>query len=107
MRPLVTNQRVLTWLCVCPPDESTKKWQKRTYICFSVIISLANLTGLAASLAYFYKFLSIDLEKTLCTMSQVGALISTVYAGIYIFISRHQITALFENLSEIYKQSIN
>lgn len=105
MRPLVTNQRVLMWLCVCPPDELTKKWQKRVYIIFSVSVFLANLIGLAASLAYFYQFLSIDLEKSLCTVSQIAATISTVYAGIYLFLSRHKITKLFAKLLEIYKQS--
>lgn len=96
MKPLMTNQRVLTWLCVCPPDKSTKKWQKSVYIMFSVSVFFANLIGFTASFAYFYKFLSIDLEKSLHTMSQMAATLSTVY---------EKVTTLFANLLEIYKRS--
>lgn len=72
---------------------------------FSVSVFFANLIGFTASFAYFYKFLLIDLEKSLHTMSQMAATISTVYAGIYIFLSRHKVTTLFANLLEIYKRS--
>lgn len=107
MKPLVTQQQVLTWLCIYPADKSTSKWLKRAYVIFSVAVVVANSLGLITSVAYVYKFISIDLESSLCSILQIVATLSTSYAYILFFTFRHKIVAFFINLSDIYKQRAN
>lgn len=105
MKPLATGQRVLTWLCVCPPDETTSKWRKRAFIIFSVCVFMADLSAFVTSVAYVHRYVSIDLEKSLCSMLQICAMGCVTYAYLQMFVLRHEITALLEHLSQIYKKS--
>ena len=105
MKPLATGQRVLTWLCVCPPDETTSKWKKRAFIILSVCVFMADFSAFVTSVAYVQRFVSIDLEKSLCSMLQICAMGCVTYAYIHMFVLRHEITALLEHLSLIYKKS--
>ncbi|XP_055305850.1 odorant receptor 4-like [Sitodiplosis mosellana] len=107
MKPLATGQRVLTWLSVCPPDESTSKCQKQVYIICSVLVLVANVIGFVTSVAYVHRFVSIDLEKSLCSMLQICAMGCVSYAYILMFVLRHKVTAFLGHLSQIYKQYAN
>lgn len=105
MKPLVTNQRVLTWLCVYPGEKTTSKIKQLAYIIFSLIVFSGILSSLIASVAYFMKFVSIDLEVALYAVSQIAAAASVLYAIVMTYFSRHGIASIFHKLSEIYDKS--
>lgn len=56
-------------------------------------------------MAYFIKFVSIDLEVALYAVSQIAAATSVLYAIVMTYLSRHGITAIFRKLNGIYDQS--
>lgn len=91
---------MLTWICVCPPDMPVTK----TGVICSVTIILANLSGLAASVAYFHKYLSIDLSNSLNAVLQIVGNINYDYAFLSMFLQRNKIMDLLSKLSVIYKQ---
>lgn len=104
MKPFSTNQQSLTWLCLYPVDETTSNRQKAAHIVFSVTNFIMLLSGLASSVAYFVKFASIDLEKSLYALLQIVTFTATLYALVIAFLLRHKIPALRENLSKIYDE---
>lgn len=105
IKPLATNQRVLTWLCVYPAEKTTCKFKQMAYIFFSFVVFSGILSSLIASVAYFMKFVSIDLEVALYAVSQIAAAASVLYAIAMTYLSRRGITAIFQKLNEIYDQS--
>lgn len=102
MTPLKTTKRVLTWLCVYPTDKLTSKWKKMGFFMFSLICFVLNLNGLAASAAYFLKYVSDDLESALYALFQTDSLTAIAYTHILLLLSRREIIAIFENLFKIY-----
>lgn len=105
MKPLVTNRRVLTWLCVHPADETTSKFEKISYFIFSLIVFSGILSSLIASIAFFYKYVKVDLEVALYAVSQIAAASSVLYAIIMTLFSRPGITDVFKRLTIIYNES--
>lgn len=105
MNPLKTSQRVLAWLCICPFDESANKRTK--IIIFALSIFAANLCSVAASVAFFFTFVSINLEESLYSILQIAAYFYVTYAMIMTFISRRKFNTIFEKLSKIFDTSKN
>lgn len=103
LKPLPTTQRVLSWICVETDDESINS----SKILFSFLIFTANLFGLISSVAFFLKFVSINLEQSLYTMFQISGTISTFYVSFIVFFSRRKISKLFQSLSKIYDDCKN
>ena len=62
MELLLTNQRVLMWLCLLPAKENTSKWKKRAYATIALAMILTDLAIFLASIMYMLKFMSIDTE---------------------------------------------
>lgn len=107
MKPLVTDQRVLTWLCLLPPKGNISKGRKRLFILLVLGIIIANLTVFSSSLMYVIKYASIDLQETLVGLCQtIGVIPMTNSIGIA-FMLRHKIPPVFEKLSEIYDKCMN
>lgn len=105
MKPLVTNKRVLTWLCVYPADRTTSSTMKLAYVIFSCVVFFGILISLIASWAFFLKYASIDLEVALFAASQIAAASGILYAIIMTLFSRRKLTAIFLKLNEIYDAS--
>lgn len=104
MKPLVTNQRVLTWLCVYIPETKTSKIKQLAYFTFSIIVFSGILSSLIASVAYFRKYVLINVETALYAASQIAAASSILYAIVMTYFSRNGITKIFQTLRGIYKK---
>lgn len=96
-----TNYRVLTWLCVCPLDESTSERLKILIRVFAMSVFLANVCATATAVAFFRRSISIDMEGSLYSLVQIAGSSSTTYTMIVAFILRTQITEIFMKLSKI------
>ena len=103
--PLVTNRRVLTWLCVYPSERTTTKSQQLAYLAFSFIVFTGILSSLIASVAFFIKHVSTDLEVALYAVSQIAAAASILYAILMTYFQRRGIATIFQQLAAIYERS--
>lgn len=104
MKPLLMNQRVLTWLCMLPMDEASTKTEKLGCIAFAIGVTLIIYSGFLASLIFFLKFVSSDLEESLYALFQVVGMFSTANAIVVAILMRHKIPSIFTNLSKIYDE---
>lgn len=99
MEPLVTNRRCLIWISVCPADESSNRWQKLAYVIFSLIILAMLLFGITASAVFCWKFVSIDLGRSVFSFVVVAAEFTAIYLALVgMILLRHKIGAVFDNL---------
>lgn len=101
MRPLVTSQNVLTWLCVF----ATKSNKKYFYIAITFLVIILILSGIFTSFTYLWKYISVDLDSSLYALFQVAGYSSAFYSTVVTAYMRHEIVAIFEKLSNIYKTS--
>lgn len=104
MKPLKTNQQVLTWLCICENETSTKL-EKFAHVSFSVFVSVFLSWGDLSSMMFFIKFAAIDLEESLYALFQVAGLSGMAYLIFVVPFSRRAISATFDSLSKIYDAS--
>lgn len=102
MDPLVTNKKMLMWLCILPAQAQTNQNMKLLYIVTSFTLLTSCFLGLIASVAFMVKYLSTNLEDCLYALFQVSGDASALYMILIAFILRRQIAALFDQLSEIY-----
>lgn len=107
MRPLATNHRVLTWLCLCPAAKNTTRWVQFSYILFTVTTFLLVIIEQISSIVYFFTFVRSDLEIALNSIFQIFTGFGLLYMLIAMFFLRDQISAIFIKLSDIYKASKN
>lgn len=105
MVPLKANRRVLAWFCVYPPEENASKWKKRAYISFAVYAVAINLITCASDAAFFFKFVSIDLEKALMALLQLFGNATMAYQITITFVLREKIVASIKSLITIYDTS--
>lgn len=103
MKPLLTNLRVLIWLCACPFDESASNPKRLAYITFTSIVIVLNICVIISSIVYSIKFIHIDLEMSLFAFSQIFSFICSSYMAILnpLFL-RRKIMNIFNKLYEIY-----
>lgn len=105
-QPLVTNRLCLVWLRICSPDESTTRRQKLMHTTFSTIVLTALICAIAACLVFCWKFIAIDVGRSVFAIMCAIIGFSAVYmATVGIISLRHKFDAIFENLSTIYKDS--
>lgn len=102
MKPLQTNQQVLTWLCVYLAKQNTSKFKKILYIVFSVVVFLGYFNVLLASIAFFLKYASSSLEQSLYALFQISGDFGTVYMMLTAYTLRKQFKIIFDKLSNIY-----
>lgn len=105
MKPLATNQRVLTWLNLHPADETAKRMEKAAYALVYLTIAVVYLTLFASSVMYFLKFISVDLKESLAAVIQIAPAISLLNAMVFTFLLRNKTAAVFKKLSDIYEAS--
>lgn len=106
MEPLSTNRQCLIWLRACPPDESPTRRQKLAHTAFAVLVLAGLIGGAIASSAFFWKFVSIDLGRSMFAFVFVVGEFTIIYMVLVgMILLRHKIGAIFENLATIYKES--
>lgn len=102
MEPLPTNKRVLTLLGLYPVDGNTCK--RNGYILFGSLIVATTFMGCVASVVYFFKSATVNLETALYALSQTFATCNAIFLMVLAYIQRHKIAALFGKLSEVYNE---
>lgn len=105
MKPLVTNYRVLTWLCVCPPQDAISWSRKLAYITLIIAISMGSVIIIATSVAFFTRALPVDLEQCLFSLDQIVGYFGLTYLIVVAFFLRREIAELFGSLGRIYEAS--
>lgn len=105
MRPLVTQQRVLTWFCLCPAPGGTCKFLKLKYILICGILMLNQSICFLSCSAFFFMFLSTNLKESLFALFSMAANSSVPHQMIIALFSQHRILNVIESLSEIYDAS--
>lgn len=106
MEPLHTSRRVLTCLCICSFDKTTSMKEKSIYITLSVSIIFAEIFMLIASVVFFMKNVSTNLEESLFALLQIAGLVGSLYIMATAYISQHKIMSIFDSLSQIYTSSM-
>lgn len=105
MDPLPLNRRVLVWLYMFPPVDGASRWNKLASMCFSSAVCITLVGCVASSVVFVFRFIAIDLEDSLYAMFPLIACSGLLYTHIVAILSRHDITKLFEKLSQIYQTS--
>lgn len=106
MEPSATNRRCLTWLYICPTDEFASRWQKLVHFTFAVTVLTAIICGATGCLVFCWKFISIDLGRSVFAFMFAAAEFTVVYmAFVGTILLRHKIGAIFHGLSAIYNDS--
>lgn len=99
MEPLVTNRRVMTWLYMCPADESTSKKKRMLSVAFIFFMTTITLCSSILSVIFIVNYLSID---AVYQVSAEAAVSNVIIVAIFM---RQRIKAIFTQLSEIYTVS--
>lgn len=105
MRPLATNQRVLTWLYLYPIDNETSKWKQRAHVAVGITAFITIGVIFIAGAVYVRQFITIDLQEALFALIHVALTIDSLSAIVILFLARDQIKMVFEHLSDIYNKS--
>lgn len=103
MKPLVTCQRVLTWVSVFPVEKNTTKRKRLLFKILPMLLLISNIIGVISSSLFCWKYIKIDLEGSLYALFQVAGMLGMSNIIIVSFISRKKVPKIFENLSQIYK----
>lgn len=104
MRPLPTNQRMLTWICVCPLESRDSKWMKPFCVIFALTTFLAVSSCVLSSVIFFSSNVSKDVEESLYALFQISAFSGVAYMAIVAFYSRKKINAFLETLTAIHDE---
>lgn len=104
MQQLPTTKRVLVLLCMCSADGCFSKWEKSGRISFAFVIFALNLCFFGVHVASAIGFLPINYEDSLYAFIGAVGIFGVIYTMIAAFYLRHQISAIFLNLSEINKK---
>ena len=105
MDPLPTTQRMLTWFYLLQDSNSTR-CQKFAYITFSLFNLAFVVAHVTASLIFVWKFVAVDLERSLYAIYQFFCWSPLIYMFVAALQSRHEITALIGELTLIYNASM-
>lgn len=107
MKPLKTLKQMLVWICVCQPNKITSKWKKRAFFANLLAGITIIMAAGTASLLFFLKFISIDLESSLDSLYPAAAGFGLAYTLLMAYLLRHKMNAIFDDLSNIYDTSKN
>lgn len=106
MEPLITNRQCLVWLRSCSPEESTTARQKLVHTMFAMIVLTALICLFATSVAFSWKFASIDEGRSVFAIMFVLAEFALICMELVAMIAlRHKIDVIFDKLSAIYEGS--
>lgn len=105
MQPLATIRRMMTWLSMCPPDETATERQKKAYVAHTLTVLFLNVISFIASLAFCLKYVLVDFDgATYAFMTTVGQF-GLIYFMIIAILMRQQIRGVFLSMSTIYNSS--
>lgn len=104
-RPMETNRRMLIWVSVIPAGKNVDTVKRIFYKILSFGIFATVLCVSIASCAYYFKYASIDIQKSLYALAQIAAFTSMTYAIIVTFFIRRRFPPIFENLYKICEAS--
>lgn len=102
MNPLLTNQKVLIWLCAHSTEGVSSKPRHFYYVAFTIFVFVAYICFLAPSIAYLMKFISDDLNEALYVLIQILAIVPMINTLIIMICLRKKFIALFKQLKAIY-----
>lgn len=104
MKPLVTAQRMLTWLSVFPIDENVSLKKRLAYTSFTTIILTGLLGAVVSGSVYFMKYQSIDLQQALYAVLHLTLVTQALYMYAIIYRMRYKTKMAFQHLTNIYNQ---
>lgn len=102
-KPLRSCQRLLSYISVCPPEKDTKKFTKLLFKVSPLIIVITVSMALTASILYFLRFHSINLETSLNSLFQVVGLLGLTYSILVTLFTHQKLLAMFVNLEKLYR----
>lgn len=95
----------MKWLSMYPANEHTNALNKMAYVIVTLTIFSINFTGFLSNFAYFYKYLSIDIEGSLLALMVCNILGGLAYSFATAIIMRYEIQSIYDKLSSIYGAS--
>lgn len=105
MIPLECAQRVMTWLCLLPPEKSASVWKKRAYIGVFVSMIVGLIVASAASIGFILKSGTSHIDRTLLACSLVNISLGLLYIALIVFFMRRRFSIILKELATIYDQS--
>lgn len=103
--PLATTKRVMQWLALCPPNESSSELQKRGYQAFALFVFTINLVSFTASMAYSIKHFYDDFDGAMYSVMSNMSFFGLIYSMIIVNSMQQQVAEIFDRLSTIYRKS--
>lgn len=104
MVPLPSTRRALVWFNMCPNDDGNSvesKWSRVARVSLPWIAFIISLCGVAAFGSFILQNAADHLEDCLFSIMGFMITICTVYAILFAYFSREQVTAIFEQLTTI------
>lgn len=103
MNPLSQNREWLVWLSVCSTEKNESRKKKIQRYAFTLATILGIILPLIASVVFFFKFISTNLERALNAISVSIGLFCSLYIIFVALFARQKITEIFDNLSQLYE----
>lgn len=104
MKSLATNQKVLTWLCICPFDRDTSNWKKSFFAILTFFLFALEFTASIAGIVFVVNNVSIDLESSLFAVYHIAAHCGLSYMFFVAFILRKGINRFLGTLEAIFEE---
>lgn len=106
MEPLKTNRQCFIFLRILSADESTTRRQRIVHVIFSTTVLIGLMSIMAATLAFGWKYASIDLGRSIFAfLFSLAEFVMIYMVSVGLILLRHKIGSIFDNLSAIYKDS--
>lgn len=90
MKPLTTNQLMLTWLCFLPAKTTVSIQQKLAYLMAFLITFGVTVVCFFGCWAYLLKFLPIYLEEALYAVYEVSAGFGVIFMTLTALFQRYK-----------------
>lgn len=103
MQPLQTAQKMFKWMCILQSSNDSKRLK---HITFTLAIDIMGFLTFPASLAFACENAKIDFQRTLFASCNVIMSMGLIYLAFLVYLERHGIFTIFEQLSEIYNTSM-
>lgn len=108
MEPLATTKRVLIWLHMYPiddnDDKTSNKWKIFSRIIIAQFFTVVSI-AVIGTLTFSFKFMSIDLQKSLLALIPAAAMFNIAYNIVATIFLRYKTKRIFTHLSAIYSAS--
>lgn len=101
MQQLLTTKRVFIFLYLCPVDDRLSIREKSVQALVASVIFFLNLSFFGVHVTSTIEYLPISYEDSLFVFISAVGIFGVIYTMMTAFFSRHQISAIFSNLTEI------